>query len=131
MRRQGKGPPLISVASSAAERCSDPGGSLMVASSVVHATLRPVLPADLSLEQWRSFDLALADLICPGGSGCTGCGERVRDACLLPMSDRDKDAETLALRHRITVLERQLGISRARFTASDVVGSRTGALRGG
>ncbi|ONI92630.1 hypothetical protein ALI22I_02895 [Saccharothrix sp. ALI-22-I] len=27
---------------------------------------------------------------------------------LLPMSDRDKDAEILALRHRITVLERQL-----------------------
>ncbi|GAA0895202.1 MULTISPECIES: hypothetical protein [Streptomyces violaceusniger group] len=25
---------------------------------------------------------------------------------LLPMSDRDKDAEILALRHRITVLER-------------------------
>ncbi len=28
---------------------------------------------------------------------------------LLPMTDRDKDAEILALRHRITVLERQLG----------------------
>ncbi|MFD3558172.1 hypothetical protein ACFWVU_00650 [Streptomyces sp. NPDC058686] len=27
---------------------------------------------------------------------------------LLPMSDRDKDAEILALRHQITVLERQL-----------------------
>ena len=28
---------------------------------------------------------------------------------LLPMSNRDKDVEILALRHQITVLERQLG----------------------
>jgi hypothetical protein len=33
---------------------------------------------------------------------------------LLPMSDRDKDAEILALRHQITVLERQLGKERVR-----------------
>ncbi|WNE95451.1 hypothetical protein PS467_08860 [Streptomyces luomodiensis] len=38
---------------------------------------------------------------------------------LLPMSDRDKDAEILALRHQITVLERQLGSDRVRFTPSD------------
>ncbi|MDW6064049.1 integrase core domain-containing protein [Streptomyces sp. FXJ1.4098] len=37
---------------------------------------------------------------------------------LLPMSDRDKDAEILALRHQITVLERQLGDARLRFTRS-------------
>jgi putative transposase len=38
---------------------------------------------------------------------------------LLPMSDRDKDAEILALRHQITVLERQLGNRRVRFNPSD------------
>jgi hypothetical protein len=38
---------------------------------------------------------------------------------LLPMSDRDKDAEILALRHQITVLERQLGKDRVRFDATD------------
>lgn len=38
---------------------------------------------------------------------------------LLPMSDREKDAEILALRHQITVLERQLGEKRVRFTLSD------------
>jgi hypothetical protein len=39
---------------------------------------------------------------------------------LLPMSDRDKDAEILALRHQITVLERQLGKTRPRFCPSDL-----------
>lgn len=38
---------------------------------------------------------------------------------LLPLSDRDKDAEILALRHQITVLERQLGNNRVQFTHSD------------
>ncbi|MET7540084.1 hypothetical protein [Streptomyces sp. NPDC005507] len=38
---------------------------------------------------------------------------------LLPMSDRDKDAEILALRQQITVLERQLGKVRPAFTAPD------------
>jgi putative transposase len=38
---------------------------------------------------------------------------------LLPMSDRDKDAEILALRHQLTVLQRQLGSDRVRFTPSD------------
>ena len=40
---------------------------------------------------------------------------------LLPMSDRDKDAEILALRHQITVLERQLGKDGGRFAPSDRV----------
>jgi putative transposase len=38
---------------------------------------------------------------------------------LLPMSNRDKDAEILALRHQIAVLERQLGDARLRFDQSD------------
>jgi transposase InsO family protein len=38
---------------------------------------------------------------------------------LLPMTDRDKDAEILALRHQITVLERQLGKERVRFAPGD------------
>jgi hypothetical protein len=38
---------------------------------------------------------------------------------LLPVSDRDKDAEILALRHQITVLERQLGNTRLRFSPAD------------
>jgi len=38
---------------------------------------------------------------------------------LLPTSDRDKDAEILALRHQITVLERQFGNNRVQFTPGD------------
>jgi putative transposase len=38
---------------------------------------------------------------------------------LLPMSDRDKDVEILALRHQIIVLERQLGKTRPRFCLAD------------
>nr|WP_240947984.1 integrase core domain-containing protein [Planosporangium mesophilum] len=38
---------------------------------------------------------------------------------LLPMSNRDKDVEILALRHQITVLERQLGTEKVRFDAGD------------
>jgi putative transposase len=40
---------------------------------------------------------------------------------LLPMSDRDKDTEILALRHQIAVLERQLGGRKVRFTPGDRV----------
>jgi len=40
---------------------------------------------------------------------------------LLPMSDRDKDVEILALRHQIMVLQRQLGKQQVRFDASDRV----------
>ena len=38
---------------------------------------------------------------------------------LLPMSARDKDVEILALRHQITVLERQLGPDRVRFSPAE------------
>ncbi|MEV1172665.1 hypothetical protein [Nonomuraea sp. NPDC049784] len=39
---------------------------------------------------------------------------------LLSLGDRDKDVEILALRHQITVLERQLGAgTRARFAPED------------
>jgi hypothetical protein len=40
---------------------------------------------------------------------------------LLPMSDRDKDVEILALRHQIAVLERQLGGQRIQFDPGDRV----------
>ncbi len=38
---------------------------------------------------------------------------------LLPMSNKDKGAEILALRHQLLVLQRQLGPDRARFTPAD------------
>ncbi len=38
---------------------------------------------------------------------------------LLPMTDRDKDTEILALRHQITVLQRQLHGQKIRFTPAD------------
>jgi putative transposase len=38
---------------------------------------------------------------------------------LLPVSSRDKDEEILALRHQLSVLQRQLGPDRARFTPAD------------
>ena len=38
---------------------------------------------------------------------------------LLPISSRAKDVEILALRHQLTVLQRQLGGARVRFTPAD------------
>jgi putative transposase len=36
-----------------------------------------------------------------------------------PMSDRDKDAEILALRHQLTVVQRQLHGEKIQFTGAD------------
>jgi putative transposase len=38
---------------------------------------------------------------------------------LLPLSDHDKDVEILALRHQVTVLQRQLGERKVRFEPAD------------
>lgn len=38
---------------------------------------------------------------------------------LIPMSNRDKDIEILALRHQIAVLQRQLGDTRVRFSPAE------------
>ncbi|MFF1399114.1 hypothetical protein ACFVZD_35600 [Streptomyces sp. NPDC058287] len=38
---------------------------------------------------------------------------------LLPMSEREKTVEILALRHQLSVLERQMSGQRVRFQASD------------
>src|SRR3954470_6275584 len=38
---------------------------------------------------------------------------------LLPRSDRDKDAEILALRHQLAVLQRQLGGQKIQFQPAD------------
>ncbi|MER6977356.1 hypothetical protein [Streptomyces carpinensis] len=45
---------------------------------------------------------------------CLGVTNAFAMLCLLPLSDRDKDAEILALRHQITGLQRQLGKDRVR-----------------
>jgi hypothetical protein len=48
-----------------------------------------------------------------------GYHQRVALLRLLPGSDRDKDAEILALRHHLAVLHRQLGRATVRFEPAD------------
>jgi putative transposase len=52
-------------------------------------------------------------------TGLPGYHQRVRVAALLPGSDQDKDAEILALRHQLAVLQRQLDGQRVRFDPAD------------
>jgi len=60
-------------------------------------------------------------MICrAAATGLSGCVTNVFALLrLLPMSDHGKDAEILALRHQIGVLERQLDGRRVRFDAGD------------
>ncbi len=52
-------------------------------------------------------------------TGLARCGDVFALLRLLPMSSRDKDAEILALRHQLLVLQRQLGPDRVRFSPGD------------
>ncbi|MFD5494173.1 hypothetical protein ACFWH4_14935 [Streptomyces sp. NPDC127091] len=52
---------------------------------------------------------------------CLGATNAFAVLRLLPMSDRGKDVEILALRHQITVLERRPARSGPRFDAGDRV----------
>jgi putative transposase len=64
--------------------------------------------------------LAAALMIgCAASNGYLGVTNVFALLRLLPSSDRDKDVEILALRHQITILERQLGKSRPHFLPSD------------
>jgi putative transposase len=55
-------------------------------------------------------------LLRPAYFGVTNAFAMLR---LLPRSDRDKNVEILALRHQLSVLERQLGKEKVWFTQSD------------
>lgn len=55
-------------------------------------------------------------LLCLAFLGVTNALALLR---LLPMSDRDKDAEILVLRHQVAALQWQLHGERARFTPAD------------
>jgi hypothetical protein len=56
---------------------------------------------------------------CAAETGLSDGDEPIRALHLLPLSDRDKDAEILVLRHQIVVLERHLNRRRVRFTPGD------------
>jgi putative transposase len=69
-----------------------------------------IVVATISTAGWSAVLLRLAYL------GLTNTFALLR---LVPMSDRDKDLEILALRHQIGVLQRQLGGTRPRLTSAD------------
>ena len=56
---------------------------------------------------------------CAASTGLSRCDERVRVTAASSDERPDKDAEILALRHQITVLERQLGNARPQLLPSD------------
>jgi hypothetical protein len=56
---------------------------------------------------------------CAASTGYLGVTNVFALLRLLPVSDRDKDVEILALRQQITVLERQLGTARPGFCPAD------------
>jgi putative transposase len=56
---------------------------------------------------------------CVTSTGILGVANALAMLRLLPMSDRAKDAEILALRHQIMVLERQLSGAKVKFTPAD------------
>jgi hypothetical protein len=58
-------------------------------------------------------------ITCVAALCLSGCLPRFAAVRLLPMSDREKDAETLVLRHQIAVLERQIGGDRVQFGPED------------
>jgi putative transposase len=97
-----------------AENLIRPGGSRCALHGILKAvTLGGALAwVAMTAARWSVVLLRLACL------GVTNAFAMLR---LLPMSDRDKDVEILALRHRITVRERQLGKEKPRFDASDRV----------
>jgi hypothetical protein len=52
-------------------------------------------------------------------TGVSGCHQRVRTVAAIAGQHRDKDAEILALRHQLAVLQRQLDGQRVRFDPAD------------
>ena len=65
------------------------------------------------------FGIVIDRAAATGLSRLSRCDERVRAAAAAASEQPDKDAEILALRHQLSVLQRQLSLDRARFTPGD------------
>jgi hypothetical protein len=74
-------------------------------------------PVELDALQWSARCGMMIG--CAAATGLPGVTNLFALLRLLPVSDRDKDIEILALRHQITVLERQLGGTRPRFSSAN------------